>query len=404
MIPILFSLEVSGEPLILALGETKTLQGRPSRLWISDPKVLRGDWVGGKLLLRARKTGFADVRWNDVNHRVYVWSPSAARTWPPLRKFVSRTPGLEASTGERGPILTGRLYSLQDLDALINILPDDAHWENRASIPPGLLQNWLNARLRQAGFNQHPLVMNPNPHVRVRKIEAALERALARLGVGLVEDAGAVTPQPVIRVEIAVAEVRRDRRETLGLRPPTSATAQLLPEGPRFSAESLFQANFLEESGHGRLLARPNLICRSGAEAEFLAGGEIPVRLIGEQSSTVVWKRYGIMLKVRPLADTSGRISLQLDTEVSTIDKSRDVDGLPGMLTNKVSSHFDLLGPRTIALSGLIQHQDGVSQSGVWGLSSLPILGPLFSSRSWQNLRTELVIFVRPEILNEGTP
>ena len=65
-------------------------------------------------------------------------------------------------------------------------------------------------------------------------------------------------------------------------------------------------AQFLESHGIGHVLASPNLICRSGKEAEFLAGGEIPLKIINIKMQDVVWKKYGILLKIQPQGGFSG--------------------------------------------------------------------------------------------------
>ena len=95
-------------------------------------------------------------------------------------------------------------------------------------------------------------------------------------------------------------------------------------------------------------------------------------------------------------------MSLSIDTEITTLDPGMAVDNIPGLLTNRVSSHFDLTRPQTIALSGLLKSEDGESSSGLPFLSRLPVLGALFSSKDFREHRSELVIFVRPMILQEG--
>jgi pilus assembly protein CpaC len=143
-------------------------------------------------------------------------------------------------------------------------------------------------------------------------------------------------------------------------------------------------------------------LCRSGKEAQFLAGGELPIKITAHKRQDVVWKKYGVLLKIKPVADFSGRMSIALETEVSTIDTSNTVDGLPGLLTNRIESHFDLKESRTIALSGLIKHQSGQSSQGLPGLSSVPILGSLFASREFRDDKTELVVFVTPEVVDSS--
>jgi pilus assembly protein CpaC len=51
-----------------------------------------------------------------------------------------------------------------------------------------------------------------------------------------------------------------------------------------------------------------------------------------------------------------------------------------------------------MVISGLVKQNTGVSNSGIPGLRNLPILGPLFRSKSFQDHQSELVIFVTPTI------
>ena len=103
--------------------------------------------------------------------------------------------------------------------------------------------------------------------------------------------------------------------------------------------------------------------------------------------------------EIKPIIDSVGQMSLQIDSEVSTLDESTKVDGIPGLQTNKVSSTFDLIRSRTIALSGLIKNEQGQSSEGIPFLKNIPILGHLFSSHDFKENRSELVIFVTPELL-----
>lgn len=159
----------------------------------------------------------------------------------------------------------------------------------------------------------------------------------------------------------------------------------------------------LESKGLGKVLASPTLNCRSGAEAEFHAGGEFPIRLTGFRRQAVEWKKHGVVLKVKPEADSLGAIKLSIDSEISLIDNSQLVDGLPALKINRVSSHFDLKESNTIALSGLIQESWSRGQSGLFGLSQIPVLGALFRSHDFLNYKSELIIFVTPEVVDTET-
>ena len=226
------------------------------------------------------------------------------------------------------------------------------------------------------------------------------KKILAPYGVRITEDANSLMMEPTVRVQITVVEIQREWSRKIGLRWPDGYQAQLLPETFLDAQAITATAHFFEQNGKGKVLASPNLICRSGKEAEFVAGGEFPIKIMNFKMSDVVWKKYGIVLKVKPLADSLGQISLQIDTDVSSIDSARTVDGIPAIITHHVSSYFDLRSPRTIALSGLIKNTESQSSEGMPWLSRLPILGPLFSSKDFRENRTELVIFVRPEIID----
>jgi len=86
---------------------------------------------------------------------------------------------------------------------------------------------------------------------------------------------------------------------------------------------------------------------------------------MSRKTHEVVWKPYGILLKIKPLADFSGRMSIALTTEISKADFDQKVDGFPGMKTNRIETHFDLLQSRTIALSGLIKHEQIEGSEGL---------------------------------------
>jgi pilus assembly protein CpaC len=92
-------------------------------------------------------------------------------------------------------------------------------------------------------------------------------------------------------------------------------------------------------------------------------------------------------------------MSIEIETEVSALDTAHSYEGVPSIVTNRMQTHFDLTKSRTIALSGLIKSDVGKSSSGLPGLSSLPILGPLFSSKDFRDDRSELMIFVTPEVM-----
>ena len=204
--------------------------------------------------------------------------------------------------------------------------------------------------------------------------------------------------QPLVRTRVILAEVSRDQSMEFGVEWPSSYQAQVLPKPAAGQEQLLVSLRALESRGQAQILASPNLLCRSGSEARFHAGGEFPIRMISRTTRDVLWKQHGVMLRVKPRADFNGAISLEVETEVSVLNMAGAVDGIPALNSNKVKSHFDLPGRRTIALSGLLRQEVGDTREGIPLLMNLPVLGPLFSSQKFLKHLSELVIFVTPEI------
>lgn len=153
-----------------------------------------------------------------------------------------------------------------------------------------------------------------------------------------------------------------------------------------------------------QILAEPNLVAISGETATFLAGGEFPVPIPQENGTPAVdYREYGIRLTFTPTVRDHQRIRLKVSPEVSERDDSVaiSIGGLlvPGKLMRSTSTTVELGSGETIAISGLLNESTSAVAMRIPGLGNMPILGPLFSSVSYQRNLTELVILVTPEIV-----
>jgi pilus assembly protein CpaC len=189
-------------------------------------------------------------------------------------------------------------------------------------------------------------------------------------------------------------------------------TKDLLPASPLEAilvsgntGRSAFNIGFQNNDGYGRLLAQPKLVCASGEQAEFLAGGEVPIPLITNNQFAVEFKPYGVILRLKPTADRTGNIQTNIEAEVSEVDQSVAVSlggtaSIPGFRTRKVKTNVTVRHGETIVLSGVFAHDEQKSVSKVPGLGHIPIIGELFKNRAFDSNKRELVIFVTPRIVN----
>ncbi|HKJ75948.1 MAG TPA: pilus assembly protein N-terminal domain-containing protein [Gammaproteobacteria bacterium] len=162
--------------------------------------------------------------------------------------------------------------------------------------------------------------------------------------------------------------------------------------------------NFLVSSGDALILAQPRLSARSGGKADFLAGGQVPIPITGDDGQlSVEYKKYGISLTISPATDGRGHIQANVETEVSALDPSTSVQGLPGFLTRKTNADVAMQNGETLVISGLVNHELSDQVDELPGLADLPVLGRLFRSNDFRHKRTELVIFVTPRVYDPAS-
>ena len=233
-----------------------------------------------------------------------------------------------------------------------------------------------------------------------------------------------------VMLSVKIAEVQRSASKALGL----SATGQhngtdgtlafssgiLNPDafvaglGVTTEGRSTFSLmlDALEEKGLLTTLAEPNLVAISGETASFLAGGEFPIPVGqnfggggaagGASQITIEFKEFGVRLAYTPtvIGDT---INLVIEPEVSTLDPINGIQlndiAIPGLITRRASTTIELKNGQSFAIAGLLQEtfEDTVSQ--IPGIGSIPILGALARSSSYERQETELLIIVTPYIV-----
>ena len=264
-----------------------------------------------------------------------------------------------------------------------------------------VFSNQLKRLARTEKIDLPRFILTPRPQVFISESKKISEREriwLESYGLFATTQTDIVESPLLVRTRIVIAEIKNEVANKFGVEWPSSIQGKLT-NGSGVEQKALFtELHFLESSGFGQTLASPNLLAKSGAESEFWSGGEFPIKISSKQKNDVQWKKYGILLKVKPNADSFGNIDLNVTSEVSSLDFASSVDGIPSLSVNKVTSHFSVSSGNVVVLSGLLRQDQGRTAKGLPGLSSLPILGSLFSSSNFLNSKSQLVIFVKPEI------
>ena len=162
--------------------------------------------------------------------------------------------------------------------------------------------------------------------------------------------------------------------------------------------------NIAKTNGDISVLAEPELSARSGGTANFLAGGQIPIQTAGALgTANVTYKDYGIKLSIQPAADDQGNVIASIKTEMSQLDQSTAVGGVPGFLTRTAETEFNVRSGQTMVISGLINREMQNDISRIPGLGDLPVIGRLFRSDSFRTGRTDMVIAVTPIVVDAAS-
>ncbi|HEX4383677.1 MAG TPA: pilus assembly protein N-terminal domain-containing protein [Myxococcales bacterium] len=239
-----------------------------------------------------------------------------------------------------------------------------------------------------------------------------------------------VGQKKLVLVEVDFVEVATGANKLVGVKPPAqilstgggaTATVSIVQPIPGLdtggtlksgaltvgaTAGSDFSVGARFDNSYQRILSQPKLLAASGEKAEFLAGGELPILAITQNTFNVEYKKFGVLLSVTPTADRSGNIGTEIYAEISTVDRtvSAVANGVnvPGFKVRNVKTSVSVHDGDTIVLSGLYNYSEDKEVSKLPLLGNIPILGELFKSRNFIDNKTELAIYITPRVVTPG--
>lgn len=154
-------------------------------------------------------------------------------------------------------------------------------------------------------------------------------------------------------------------------------------------------------------LAEPNVMTTNGVAAAFVAGGEFPFPMVqggsGLGAVTIMFREFGIKINFLPKVTPRGTIQLQVTPEVSALDYANALTfqgyTIPALSTRRVQTAVELESGQSFAIAGLLDNRMTETMNKMPGLSSIPLIGKLFTSKAISRNNSELLIIVTPEIV-----
>jgi type II secretory pathway component GspD/PulD (secretin) len=177
-----------------------------------------------------------------------------------------------------------------------------------------------------------------------------------------------------------------------------------------------FIYSFIKQTGDAQLLAKPQLRITDGEKASLTIGDRVPIPLTTFNTSNAPggnvvpitsfqYQDVGIRIDIEPRVHHNREVTLKLKVEVSNLGEFVEGSGgqrQPIIGTRAVDSVIRLQDGETNFLAGLIRQDETRTDSGVPGLSEIPILGRLFSNRVDRNARTDVILTLTPHIIRNA--
>ena len=160
-----------------------------------------------------------------------------------------------------------------------------------------------------------------------------------------------------------------------------------------------------------KVLSNPSLVVIDNQVATLQVGDQVPVSTgsatVLTTNNTVVntidYRNTGIILRVAPRVNVNGNVRLDIEQEISNVSPATANSLTPTVAQRKVKSSISVAGGQTVLLAGLISETHQGTRNGIPGLDQIPALGDVFSHNGKSTARTELIIFIRPQIIRDGT-
>jgi len=167
------------------------------------------------------------------------------------------------------------------------------------------------------------------------------------------------------------------------------------------------QLSAAENEGKSETISSPRVITANQKQATIMQGVEIPYQESASSGATTTqFKNAVLSLKVTPLITPDNRVVMDIDVSDDTVGAqvtSATGGSVPSIDTRQITTQVLVNDGQTVVLGGILETQRSNTDTKVPFLADIPVLGNLFKSNIKINNKTELLIFITPKILREGS-
>lgn len=384
-----YALDVSNKVMALYVGQSEFINDNSiTNVAVGSDEIINALPIDKKgILLTGLKSGDTTIKvWRNKSVQsinTHVYPANLFRMLDEINYFLDKYPQLNASLVGDTIIVEGEILSSEDKSKVDSFL---AHY--------AYVTNLTRTNTQTADRNDTRMV-----YFDVKIVEVSRS---ASQNLGIEWSSQANGPQVGIAGEFKKSSAyRAGRLELDGI--PTGNPIRPFQTYAGLISSLSSKINLMENEGTARLVAHPVLSCRNGGDAEFLSGGQVPFTTASATGTpSVEFKDYGIKLNVSPIIQNDGSILAKITSEISEIDPSIQISGVPGLLTRKTNTDFSLENGETLVLSGLSYNRKSKADNNVPGVSKIPFIGRAFKNENKVDSQTELLFIVTPYIYSKN--
>jgi len=164
----------------------------------------------------------------------------------------------------------------------------------------------------------------------------------------------------------------------------------------------------MEAEGRGEIVSTPRVITANQKEARIEQGVEIPYQQSASSGATTIqFKKAVLSLTVTPQITPDNNIIMDLRVHKDSVGETISTGGLGGTVpsidTRNVETQVLVADGQTVVLGGIYETERRETIKKVPFLGDIPFAGALFRSKQRVDNKAELLIFVTPRILEEGS-
>jgi type IV pilus assembly protein PilQ len=162
-----------------------------------------------------------------------------------------------------------------------------------------------------------------------------------------------------------------------------------------------------QNEGKSETISSPRVITANQKQATIMQGVEIPYQESASSGATTTqFKDAVLKLKVTPLITPDNRVILDLDVSDDSIGQqvtSATGGSVPAIDTRQIITQVLVNDGQTVVLGGILETTKSKAANKIPFLADIPVIGFLFRSTTDIDNKTELLIFITPKILREGS-